>query len=824
MEVAKREVGAFAKGAFSEVVNSAAKDRQTMDKLGSAFNDLKSGNFKKISQTIVQTAQNPQLANSRLKAVGSVMAHSGIGGIKNVGQTMKGVADASDSFINAVKGAPQFFSDTSDLLSGRTKTSKRDAAAGTVSGIGKTLYGSGAGTATGNFNQMMPGHGSDLVNYAVGYVQQKIDQGYRSDVKKLGVNPDSKGYQSSSNVAGVVTTVGMAAVSKFGPGLFKRTPKPGLVRTTPGKGASTNQLSGALNSKPSLHPVEGLKQAVQLHKEGKISSAKLNEAMSRASSDFKAETARRMHKAGKINDAALNEAIASASPEYGAQKGPWSDKMRKEYISHNVEANRLLGGAKPSIRTAAQPSTEPVRQGTQASVPNTPTPSTGLKPAAQATGSHPAASAAAPSQLERQTRQGTTSSGKPVTLKPVNPSFIKPLSQNIRAAFAENKAAKNADGVMQTTKGIERAGVKTESQRNGLGSIERRPGESMRDFLARNGVKSSLSAAQEAAADRAGLRMVLTFLHNVRDGPLENERSQTKHAGAEETKLMSQLRTLSNEHFERTIFNAPSSFRRNMLTPIIQEFERRGYMFRGDMRSQSEVAAAGGFTIANKAGASDKAMNTHDHLFNFMSTRSLVSEGFGRSGSAASVHDEHPVGGSVTKDVYTPPSGKRGYTYIIRPTFESDQKLSPRNLEPYDVSGRPEMKGPYDFYANGFPGIEVSNLRLQNSSIGTHSNDLDLRYLKADQLKQLGDAIIAPESEVRSVRDIPCVQIVGSFQNAEGQYSRASEENFRIGTFEPFEPRIGGNGVKYPRGGEIVKSQSSPAPVLSQPVDNLPKK
>ena len=376
---------------------------------------------------------------------------------------------------------------------------------------------------------------------------------------------------------------------------------------------------------------------------------------------------------------------------------------------------------------------------------------------------------------------------------------------------------------MQSTKGIERAGVKTENQRNELGSIERRPGESMHDFLARNGVKSSLSPAQEAAADRAGLRMV-TFHHNLRDGPLENERSQTKHAGAEEVKLMSQLRTLSNEHFERTIFNAPSSFRKNMLTPVIQEFERRGYMFRGDMRLPSEVAVAGGFTIANKAGASDKAMNTHDHLFNFMSTRSLVSEGFGRSGSAGSMSDDQGPDGIMKKDVYTPPWGKRGYTYIIRPSFESDQKLSPRNLEPYDVTSRPEMKGPYDFYANAFPGIEVPNLRLQNSSIGTHSNDLDLRYLNADQLRQLGDAVLPHESEVRSVRDIPCVQIVGSFQNAEGQYSMASEEKYRIGTFEPFEPRIGENGVKYPRGGEIVKSQSTPAPGSSQPVDNPAKK
>jgi hypothetical protein len=194
MEAAKREAAAFAQGFLSQAAGTAVQDRQTLNKLGSVVNDLRSGNFKKVSQSIVRTAQNPQLANGHVKSIASVMAHSGIGGVKNFGQTMKGVADASDSLINMVKAAPKFVSDTSDLFSGRTKTSKRDVAAGSVSGTGKVLYGAAASPATSSASQMMPGYGSDFVSYTVGHFQKKLDDGYRSEVKKLGVNPDSKGY------------------------------------------------------------------------------------------------------------------------------------------------------------------------------------------------------------------------------------------------------------------------------------------------------------------------------------------------------------------------------------------------------------------------------------------------------------------------------------------------------------------------------------------------------------------------------------------------------------------------------------------------------
>jgi hypothetical protein len=135
------------------------------------------------------------------------VAHSGINGVNRVGETMKAVADASDSLIHAVKGAPKFFTDTRDLVTGRTPTSKRNVVAGAVKGIGETFYGMATGTVTSAVSQNLPGYGTDLVNHAARMNHQVIAEGYRKEVKKHGVNPDSKGYQSSSNLASAITTV-----------------------------------------------------------------------------------------------------------------------------------------------------------------------------------------------------------------------------------------------------------------------------------------------------------------------------------------------------------------------------------------------------------------------------------------------------------------------------------------------------------------------------------------------------------------------------------------------------------------------------------------
>jgi hypothetical protein len=293
----------------------------------------------------------------------------------------------------------------------------------------------------------------------------------------IGANSQSLTYKGAELVAPFLLT-------KKGGGK----PTTGEMVRTGTSGRSSGRTSGGGGSpKPQAHPVEGLKDAVRLHKEGKINDAKLNEAMARANSEFK------------------------------AQKGPdtpsWSAKMRKDFISHSGEANSALSGAQraPSPSpTAAKPPTKPVRASTNAGASNTPTTPTELKPASRTKSSNPSASTSAPLQPQGQRLQGTTSSGKPVTLKSVNPSVIKPVSKHSRAAVVESKTVKNADGSLQSTKANEKPAGKTASQSNVLASIERRPGETMHDFLTRNGVKPSLTAAQEAAADKAGLRMSAT--------------------------------------------------------------------------------------------------------------------------------------------------------------------------------------------------------------------------------------------------------------------------------------------------------------------------
>jgi hypothetical protein len=291
----------------------------------------------------------------------------------------------------------------------------------------------------------------------------------------IGANSQSLTYQGAELVAPFLLT-------KKGGGK----PTTGEMVRTGTSGRSSGRTSGGGGSpKPQAHPVEGLKDAVRLHREGKINDAALNEAMSRANAGFK------------------------------AQKDPstpsWSDKMRKDFISHSGEANSALSGAQrtPSP-TAAKPPTKPVRPSTNAGASNTPTTPTELKPASRTKSSNPSASTSAPLQPQGQRLQGTTSSGKPVTLKSVNPSVIKPVSKNSRAAVVESKTVKNADGSLQSTKANEKPAGKSASQSNVLASIERRPGETMHDFLTRNGVKPSLTAAQEAAADKAGLRMSTT--------------------------------------------------------------------------------------------------------------------------------------------------------------------------------------------------------------------------------------------------------------------------------------------------------------------------
>jgi hypothetical protein len=235
------------------VADTGVKNAQTLqragEKLGSAVNDLRTGKLDRLGQKIIRNTQ-PEVMNSRIGSFGSVMAHSGINGLSQVGQMMKTTAETTTSARKLIEAAPQFFTNTRDLVTGKTKTSKRDVAAGTVSGTGNAFYGAGTGTLNTLVNQVAPGFGSDLYNYGVGRVQQTLDNKYRQKVKQHGVNPDSKGYKASSDLAQVVTNVVIATSGKIGSTVKSRLTsalKPVIPSTLPSNFPKVTNLPGLNN-------------------------------------------------------------------------------------------------------------------------------------------------------------------------------------------------------------------------------------------------------------------------------------------------------------------------------------------------------------------------------------------------------------------------------------------------------------------------------------------------------------------------------------------------------------------------------------------------
>ena len=264
-------------------------------------------------------ADGPRRSVNTLVHVGQKMAHSRIIGVAQLGEGIGMATDAVRGLNSAVHHAPKFFQRSNDLVSGRTPTTAPELIAGVVSGAGKVAGALGSGAVSLVARVVVPGVWSDNVTKALGAGQQRLDDGYRGAVKNAGVDPDSKGYSVASTATQIVGTAFLAAKSMTGSATTK-------AANVGAKGAKGVKGAKGANSVPNTksvpksvqHPVESLKNAVNQYREGKISGAALNEAMSRA-----------------------NEAFQT-------QKGPealsWSPQIRKDYVTHNVEANRAVGG------------------------------------------------------------------------------------------------------------------------------------------------------------------------------------------------------------------------------------------------------------------------------------------------------------------------------------------------------------------------------------------------------------------------------------------------------------------------------------------------
>ncbi len=159
-------------------------------------------------------ADGPRHNINQAIAFGNKLARSGLAGVAQIGEGVKLATDIVKGLNGAINGAPKFFSDAGDVLSGRTKTSLRDLAAGTVSGAGKFGYGMGGSLVDSGARIVAPGKGRDTVAEGLGKGQSWFDTVYRNEVKKkVGVNPDSKGYSvgsTTAQIAGEVLTTGRA--------------------------------------------------------------------------------------------------------------------------------------------------------------------------------------------------------------------------------------------------------------------------------------------------------------------------------------------------------------------------------------------------------------------------------------------------------------------------------------------------------------------------------------------------------------------------------------------------------------------------------------
>ena len=431
-------------------------------------------------------ADSSRRSVNTLVHVGQKMAHSRLIGVAQLGEGIGLATDAIKGLNSAVQGAPKFFQDSGDLLSGRTKTSKRDVAAGVVSGAGKLAYGMGSGLVDIGARIVAPGDWRDNVSKGIGTGQQMLDGGYRGAVKNAGVNPESKSYNVASTTTQIVGTVGSfflpAKAAKGG-----AMPKATNAGT---KGVKGNKAVPGSSAKPAQHPVEGLKNAVQQHKEGKISDKALRDAMSHATDSF---------------------ATSKAS------KTGWDAKTKVEFTAHMADAQHLTGGATrtPAPGTAPQTSATTSTKTTSTSTTKTTTngKSSGAETSNTTTGDRTTAGTAvtlqnpgtpaftvatalhnvvqrvsrggtsnvrlhqttaqplaAQTQTRSPTLKGQTSTGQTVKLKPVGTSpvgsaSIKPLAQNIRAAFAVSKAAKTPNESVQVGKtSIE--DIETQIQKN----------------------------------------------------------------------------------------------------------------------------------------------------------------------------------------------------------------------------------------------------------------------------------------------------------------------------------------------------------------------
>ena len=244
-------------------------------------------------------ADGPRGSVNMLDQLGQKIAHSRMI-VAPLGEGIGMVTDAIKGLNSAAHGAPKFVQHSNDLVSGRTPTNARELTAGAGGGAVNVAVGMASGAVSLVARVVVPGAWSDNVTKALGAGQQKLDDGYRRAVKNAGVNPESKGYNVASTATQIVGTLGtLRAVSLAAKGAK------GAVAVRGTKSASM----------PRQHPVQLLKNAIQEHKQGKISSSTLRDVTELTSEAFKTQK--------------------------DWYRFSWSPEIRKQYVNLTVEAMEL---------------------------------------------------------------------------------------------------------------------------------------------------------------------------------------------------------------------------------------------------------------------------------------------------------------------------------------------------------------------------------------------------------------------------------------------------------------------------------------------------
>jgi F0F1-type ATP synthase membrane subunit b/b' len=279
--------------------------------------------FSQIADNVLTGGEKFGKKLANFNQVGGIPRNTETYKLNVLGEGINLASGLSKGIGSVINGTPKWFSDAKDLATGNQQFSKKDAAAAAFSSFGKFGYGLVSGVGDLASRVVAPGKGHEAYANASSGLQKSLDDSYRRDVAKIGVNPNSTTYKTVNNGLDVAAAVG----SLFLPGGKAVKGGGALVRVEQGATA-TSRAVGATEA------LSGLERAVG------------------------------NYRAGKIGASELNSALSEAQGAYRARSAPWSAEQKAGLARTGVEAQRALANkvqgadkTSSSVITAEQAST-----------------------------------------------------------------------------------------------------------------------------------------------------------------------------------------------------------------------------------------------------------------------------------------------------------------------------------------------------------------------------------------------------------------------------------------------------------------------------------